>query len=77
RPLSCLRELSLPLIYTRPQHLVLSLADAETPGLALQDTERRRPGSDKGVIFMTLEEETGVANAIVWSKMFDKYRSVV
>jgi DNA polymerase-3 subunit alpha/error-prone DNA polymerase len=26
---------------------------------------------------MTLEDETGVANAIVWSKMFDKYRSVV
>jgi DNA-directed DNA polymerase III PolC len=38
---------------------------------------RQRPGSANGVIFMTLEDETGVANAIVWSKMFDKYRSVV
>jgi DNA polymerase III alpha subunit len=28
------------------------------------------------VIFMTLEDETGVANAIVWPKVFEKYRSV-
>ncbi|WFU08855.1 error-prone DNA polymerase [Rhizobium sp. CB3090] len=38
---------------------------------------RQRPGSAKGVIFMTLEDETGVSNAIVWPKMFDKYRAIV
>ena len=38
---------------------------------------RQRPGSAKGVIFMTLEDETGVANAIVWPKTFEKYRSIV
>ena len=38
---------------------------------------RQRPGSAKGVIFMTLEDETGIANAIVWKKVFDRYRSVV
>ncbi|MGF9566288.1 error-prone DNA polymerase [Neorhizobium sp. JUb45] len=38
---------------------------------------RQRPGSAKGVIFMTLEDETGVANAIVWPKVFEKYRPVV
>ncbi|MEZ2132158.1 MULTISPECIES: error-prone DNA polymerase [unclassified Sinorhizobium] len=38
---------------------------------------RQRPGSAKGVIFMTLEDETGVANAIVWSKIFDRYRAIV
>lgn len=38
---------------------------------------RQRPGSAKGVIFITLEDETGVANAIVWPKTFEKYRSVV
>jgi error-prone DNA polymerase len=38
---------------------------------------RQRPGSARGVVFMTLEDETGVANAIVWTKVFDKYRSVV
>ena len=38
---------------------------------------RQQPGSAKGVIFMTLEDETGVANAIVWKKVFEKYRAVV
>jgi len=38
---------------------------------------RQRPGSAKGVIFMTLEDETGVANVIVWPKTFERYRSLV
>jgi error-prone DNA polymerase len=38
---------------------------------------RQRPGSAKGVIFMTLEDETGVANAIIWPKVFGIYRPVV
>ncbi|WEX88892.1 error-prone DNA polymerase [Sinorhizobium garamanticum] len=38
---------------------------------------RQRPGSAKGVIFMTIEDETGVANIIVWEKMFKKYRAEV
>ncbi|MGO4437261.1 error-prone DNA polymerase [Rhizobium sp. RAF56] len=38
---------------------------------------RQRPGSANGVIFMTLEDETGVANAIIWKKAFEQYRSIV
>ncbi len=38
---------------------------------------RQRPGSAKGVIFMTLEDETGVANTIVWPKVFERYRAIV
>ncbi|MCF3932286.1 OB-fold nucleic acid binding domain-containing protein [Acuticoccus sp. M5D2P5] len=38
---------------------------------------RQRPGSAKGVIFMTLEDETGVANVIVWPKVFEAYRQIV
>lgn len=38
---------------------------------------RQRPGSAKGVVFMTIEDETGVANAVVWSKMLERYRKVV
>lgn len=38
---------------------------------------RQRPGSAKGVIFLTLEDETGVANAVVWPKTFDRFRPVV
>ncbi|WP_245943946.1 OB-fold nucleic acid binding domain-containing protein [Acuticoccus kandeliae] len=38
---------------------------------------RQRPGSAKGVIFMTVEDETGIANVIVWPKVFEAYRQVV
>lgn len=38
---------------------------------------RQRPGSAKGVIFMTLEDEGHVANVIVWPKLFEKYRAIV
>ena len=37
---------------------------------------RQRPGSAKGVVFMTIEDETGVANAVVWPKMLEAYRKV-
>jgi len=36
---------------------------------------RQRPGSAKGVIFATLEDETGIANIIVWPKVFETYRA--
>ncbi len=38
---------------------------------------RQRPGSAKGVIFATLEDETGIANIIVWPKVFEAYRAVI
>lgn len=38
---------------------------------------RQRPGTASGVIFATLEDETGVANIIIWPKVFEKYRQVV
>jgi error-prone DNA polymerase len=38
---------------------------------------RQRPGTAAGVIFCTLEDETGVANVIVWPKVFERYRAVV
>ena len=38
---------------------------------------RQRPGTAKGVIFMTLEDEGGVANTIVWPKVFERFRPIV
>ena len=38
---------------------------------------RQRPGSAKGVMFITLEDETAVANLVVWTKVFEKYRRAV
>ncbi len=40
-------------------------------------TVRQRPGSAKGVVFMTIEDETGIANIVVWKKMLEKYRREV
>ncbi|MPZ12267.1 MAG: DNA polymerase III subunit alpha [Kiloniellaceae bacterium] len=37
---------------------------------------RQRPG-DSGVIFATLEDETGIANVIIWPAVFERYRAVV
>ncbi|BDL42110.1 MAG: hypothetical protein MIN69_15530 [Methylorubrum extorquens] len=38
---------------------------------------RQRPGSAKGTMFMTLEDETGIANLIVRPELFDRQRRVV
>ena len=35
---------------------------------------RQRPGTASGVIFMTLEDETDIANGIVWPKIFERFR---
>ena len=38
---------------------------------------RQRPGTAKGVIFATLEDETAVANVIIWPAAFEKFRPIV
>jgi error-prone DNA polymerase len=38
---------------------------------------RQRPGTAKGFVFLTMEDETGVANIIITPQLFDKYRLVV
>jgi error-prone DNA polymerase len=38
---------------------------------------RQRPGTAAGVIFMTLEDETAIANTIVWPKIFETFRPIV
>ncbi|MBR1330222.1 error-prone DNA polymerase [Bradyrhizobium ottawaense] len=38
---------------------------------------RQRPGSASGVVFMTLEDETGIANVVVWPKIMEQYRKEV
>jgi len=45
----------------------------ETAGIVLV---RQRPGSAKGVLFITLEDETGIANLVVWTKVFEAHRRI-
>ena len=40
-------------------------------------TIRQRPGSAHGVIFMTIEDESGIANIIVWPQTFERFRPIV
>ncbi|MEM9045107.1 MAG: OB-fold nucleic acid binding domain-containing protein, partial [Pseudomonadota bacterium] len=45
-----------------------------TTGLVIT---RQRPGTASGVIFLTLEDETGVSNVIVWNRVYLKFRRAV
>lgn len=38
---------------------------------------RQRPETAKNVTFVTLEDETGTANVVVWSRVFERYRRAV
>jgi error-prone DNA polymerase len=38
---------------------------------------RQKPGSAKGIMFITIEDETGVANLIVWPSLFEERRRVI
>jgi error-prone DNA polymerase len=81
-PLALLREMLAPAL-PRGMAPLIPAADLRdtadgTPvtvgGLVLV---RQRPGTAKGVIFMTLEDETGVANVVVWPDMFERFRRIV
>jgi error-prone DNA polymerase len=75
-PLSFLRE------RLAARHILPTRALADAPagrfvrvaGLVLV---RQRPDTASGVIFMTVEDETGIANAIVWPRAFEKFRRIV
>ncbi|MEO1495490.1 MAG: OB-fold nucleic acid binding domain-containing protein [Pseudomonadota bacterium] len=66
RPPACLRasELDLPPVNAR----------VAVAGLVIL---RQRPGTAKGVIFLTLEDETGVVNIIVWRHIYETFRRAV
>ncbi|MBL7684275.1 MAG: error-prone DNA polymerase [Flavipsychrobacter sp.] len=38
---------------------------------------RQRPGTASGIVFITLEDETGIVNLVVFSKLFEKYRKEI
>ncbi|HEX5999442.1 MAG TPA: error-prone DNA polymerase [Hyphomicrobiaceae bacterium] len=69
-------ELSRRRILTSAQHWDKRLAGRRVTvaGLVLV---RQRPGTAKGVIFLTLEDETGIVNVVVWPKVFEPNRRIV
>ena len=48
--------------------------DVEVAGISLV---RQKPGSAKGVLFITIEDETGIANGILWPDRFEAQRRTV
>lgn len=50
------------------------MANGDIVAVAGLVTVRQRPGTAKGVIFVTIEDETGFANLVVWGKVFETYR---
>jgi error-prone DNA polymerase len=65
-----------------PREILSAAVLATSPDGAMAATAgavicRQRPGTAKGVVFITLEDETGLANAIVYSDTFEKYRLVI
>jgi error-prone DNA polymerase len=38
---------------------------------------RQKPGSAKGVMFITIEDETGVANVVIWPSLYEKQRRII
>ena len=62
---------------TIPSDHLLDVPDASVVTIAGLVLVRQRPGTAKGVIFVTLEDETGVSNVIVWPKVLDTSRRII
>ena len=71
-----------PVSFVRPQldslrvvptaHLA-KMTNGDSVAVAGLITVRQRPGTAKGVIFVTIEDETGFANLVIWGTVFEKY----
>ena len=54
-----------------------SIRDGKRLSIAGLVLIRQRPGSAKGVVFITIEDETGVANLVIWPDVFARQRKIV
>ena len=61
----------------RPCSALSEVPDGWMVGIAGLVITRQRPGTASGVIFLTLEDETGVANVVVWPKVYERFRRAV
>jgi error-prone DNA polymerase len=75
-PLEFLREQLTAMGMTRCADLA-TIRDGRRIEVAGVVLVRQRPGSAKGVLFVTLEDETGMAQAILWPDRFEKFRRQV
>jgi error-prone DNA polymerase len=60
-----------------PAERLLTKVNGARVGVAGLVLVRQRPGTASGVIFATLEDETGLANLVIWPKVFERHRRIV
>ena len=75
-PVSFLRE-KLQMLHVTATGNLPTLKDGDAVKVAGLITVRQRPGTAKGILFITIEDETGFSNLVVWEKMFEKYRKEI
>jgi len=62
---------------TMPCRDLAAVRDGQRVTVAGLVLVRQRPGTATGVIFITIEDETGIANLVVWSSLFEQQRRIV
>jgi error-prone DNA polymerase len=70
-------ELLRPSIPGLTPHAELANAPLKRTSVCGLVITRQRPGTASGVIFLTLEDETGVSNIVVWPKVYERFRRIV
>lgn len=75
-PVALVRE-KLALLHNTKIGDLKNMKDGDPVKVAGLITVRQRPGTAKGILFMTLEDETGAGNIVVWEALFDKFRKEI
>ena len=75
-PVSFARE-RLHKLHVTPAAQLSSLKNGDLVKVCGLVTVRQRPSTAKGVLFITIEDETGFSNLVVWEKTFSIYRKII
>lgn len=75
-PVSFLRE-KLQQLHILSTHELSSGKDGDFVKVAGLVLVRQRPGTAGGICFMTIEDETGFANVVIFESLFEKYRKAI
>lgn len=75
-PVSFVRE-KLALLHVRSSQELAQAKDGDMVKVAGLVLVRQRPGTASGICFITIEDETGTSNLVVFQKLFDQYRKEI
>ena len=75
-PVSFVRE-KLAMLHIRATNELDTVKDVEPVKVAGLVLVRQRPGTAAGICFITIEDETGFSNLVVFKNLFDKYRKEI